>query len=198
MSATQYSIAAPMHREQCRAWSLKWAVCLVLSVLTTDCAPHHTRSTYRAAAVQYTKPAPAGTAHNNIANVLKDFGTLARTAQAGGAQIVVFPEASLWGHGHYQNRSSMHQYCEPIPSHSRHSLCHDPAFGHLPQLRGLSCIAEQLGMTVVANMADVQPCERGPGCPSDGVLQFNTDVAFSSNGSLLAKYHEAWALCMCW
>lgn len=41
-------------------------------------------------------------------------------------------------------------------------------------------------------MGDVQNCSRetDAACPPDGRFQYNTQVAFSETGQLLAKYHK--------
>lgn len=44
-------------------------------------------------------------------------------------------------------------------------------------------------MIVVANMADYQPCSKGPSCPN-GYKLYNTQVAFDNRGNLLNKYHK--------
>lgn len=41
-------------------------------------------------------------------------------------------------------------------------------------------------------MGDLQPClTNDTHCPTDGHYQFNTQVAFSESGQLLAKYHKS-------
>lgn len=41
-------------------------------------------------------------------------------------------------------------------------------------------------------MPDLQPCNRSvnPLCPADGRYQFNTDVVFSDDGTIVARYHK--------
>lgn len=61
----------------------------------------------------------------------------------------------------------------------------------LQVLQRLSCMAIQGGMFLVANLGTKQPCHSGdPGCPRDGRYQFNTNVVFSSNGTLLDRYRK--------
>uniref|UniRef100_A0A3Q3LW19 Biotinidase n=1 Tax=Mastacembelus armatus TaxID=205130 RepID=A0A3Q3LW19_9TELE len=61
-------------------------------------------------------------------------------------------------------------------------------------LQRLSCIARRYKLYVVANMADLQPCplktHPSSSCPPDGRWQFNTNVVFSSDGQLVARYHK--------
>lgn len=56
----------------------------------------------------------------------------------------------------------------------------------------MSCMARKNRLFLVANMPDCQPCNRSadPLCPADGRYQFNTDVVFSDNGTIVARYHK--------
>eukprot|EP00658_Telonema_sp_P-2_P032484 TRINITY_DN24049_c0_g1_i1.p1 TRINITY_DN24049_c0_g1~~TRINITY_DN24049_c0_g1_i1.p1 ORF type:complete len:526 (-),score=86.12 TRINITY_DN24049_c0_g1_i1:256-1833(-) len=153
---------------------------------------------YRATAVQFTKPASLGTAARNIAQVLARFWELANQSSLAGSELVVFPEASIWGYGDYRSRESMREYCEEIPEPTGQeevtwlpTMCSraNPSSqqGDIGQLHHLACIAMRFNLTVVANMGDVQRCTS---CP-DGHLQYNTEVAFGPDGRLLAKYHKS-------
>ena len=60
-------------------------------------------------------------------------------------------------------------------------------------MQRLSCLARQYSVVLVANMGDIQKCENTSSnynCPSDGHFQFNTNVVFEADGSLVAKYHK--------
>uniref|UniRef100_A0A669DSA3 Biotinidase n=1 Tax=Oreochromis niloticus TaxID=8128 RepID=A0A669DSA3_ORENI len=61
-------------------------------------------------------------------------------------------------------------------------------------LQRLSCMARRNNLYLVANMPDLQPCplKTSPTstCPPDGRWQFNTNVAFRSDGLLVARYHK--------
>ncbi|XP_030596459.1 biotinidase-like isoform X2 [Archocentrus centrarchus] len=61
-------------------------------------------------------------------------------------------------------------------------------------LQRLSCIARRNNIYLVANMPDLQPCplktSPSSSCPPDGRWQFNTNVAFRSDGLLVARYHK--------
>ncbi|KAI4885838.1 hypothetical protein NFI96_012904 [Prochilodus magdalenae] len=127
-----------------------------------------------------------------------------------GAQIIVFPEDAI--HGFNYTRSSIASYLETVPDPGlvTWSPCADPdrfqkteaqSLGwntHLtppifPQvLHRLSCMAHRNHIFVVANMPDRQVCSRlvDPHCPPDGQYQFNTDVVFSDNGTIVARYHK--------
>lgn len=108
----------------------------------------------------------------------------------GGAQIVVFPEGAIIG-VLYETRASVLPYLEQIPEISELvNPCTQSGFNDCPILRTLSCLARQANTVLVANMGDVQPCEDEPQCPSDGRYQFNTNVVFESDGTLIAKYHK--------
>lgn len=136
---------------------------LLLAALRGSCS----EPSFRAAAVQYTKPPRHPTAAANIAQVLSDFSRLARSAHDAGAQIVLFPEASIWGYANYSSRESMREYCEPIPGKQASMAtppCLDPVYNST-QLQHFSCMAIEHRMTVMVNMGDVQ-----------GSKQYNTEV----------------------
>ncbi|KAM9383747.1 biotinidase [Pholidichthys leucotaenia] len=118
----------------------------------------------------------------------------ARAAQQG-AQILVFPEDGL--HGFNYTRSSIAGYLETVPDPQEESWnpCTEPErHKNTEVLHRLSCMARQHNLYLVANMADLQPCplKTSPTspCPPDGHWQFNTNVVFSSNGLLVARYHK--------
>ncbi|XP_076865994.1 biotinidase-like [Brachyhypopomus gauderio] len=110
-----------------------------------------------------------------------------------GVQIIVFPEDGI--HGFNYTRASIASYLETVPDPEvvTWSPCADPErFSNTEVLHRLSCIARKNRLFLVANMADRQACSRAtdPHCPPDGQYQFNTDVVFSDNGTLVARYHK--------
>uniref|UniRef100_UPI0037E92F6A biotinidase-like n=1 Tax=Semicossyphus pulcher TaxID=241346 RepID=UPI0037E92F6A len=118
----------------------------------------------------------------------------ARAAQQG-AQILVFPEDGLQGFNF--SRSSISGYLETIPDPQQESWnpCTEPGkYNNTEVLQRLSCMARRNNLYLVANMPDLQPCplktDPTSSCPSDGRWQFNTNVAFSSDGLLVARYHK--------
>lgn len=118
----------------------------------------------------------------------------ARAAQQG-AQILVFPEDGI--HGFNYTRSSISGYLETVPDPQKESWnpCTEPArYSNTEVLQRLSCMARRYNLYLVANMADLQPCplntDPTSSCPPDGRWQFNTNVVFSSDGLLVARYHK--------
>ncbi|XP_033493846.2 biotinidase-like [Epinephelus lanceolatus] len=118
----------------------------------------------------------------------------ARAAQQG-AQILVFPEEGI--RGFEFSRSSISGYLETIPDPQQESWnpCTEPGrYNNTEVLQRLSCMARRYNLYVVANVADLQPCplktDPSSSCPPDGHWQFNTDVVFSSDGLLVARYHK--------
>ncbi|XP_028316418.1 biotinidase [Gouania willdenowi] len=116
----------------------------------------------------------------------------ARAAQQG-AQILVFPEDGI--HGFNFTRSSIAGYLETIPDPQQENWnpCMEPGrYNNTEVLQRLSCVARRYGLYLVANMADLQPCSTMTNhiCPPDGHWQFNTNVVFSSDGLLVARYHK--------
>ncbi|CAI5690436.1 unnamed protein product [Oreochromis niloticus] len=118
----------------------------------------------------------------------------ARAAQQG-AQILVFPEDGI--HGFNFTRLSITSYLETIPDPQEESWnpCMKPErHNNTEVLQRLSCMARRNNLYLVANMPDLQPCplKTSPTstCPPDGRWQFNTNVAFRSDGLLVARYHK--------
>lgn len=118
----------------------------------------------------------------------------ARQARSSGADIIVFPEDGLYGFDY--SRQQIFPFLEIIPNPSKLQKSWNPCqdqhrFEDVEVLIQLSCIAQNSSIVVVANMGDVQYCEKSdPHCPKDGKYQFNTDVVFESDGTLIAKYHK--------
>ncbi|KAF0024726.1 hypothetical protein F2P81_023528 [Scophthalmus maximus] len=118
----------------------------------------------------------------------------ARAARQG-AQILVFPEDGLQGFNF--SRTSISGYLETIPDPQQDNWnpCTEPGrHNNTEVLQRLSCVARRYNLYLVANMADLQPCplQSSPSspCPPDGRWQFNTNVAFRSDGQLVARYHK--------
>uniref|UniRef100_A0A8D0GCW7 Biotinidase n=1 Tax=Sphenodon punctatus TaxID=8508 RepID=A0A8D0GCW7_SPHPU len=109
-----------------------------------------------------------------------------------GAQLIVFPEDGI--HGFNFTRTSIFPYLEfvPDPLLLKWNPCREPhLFNDTEVLQRLSCIALRSKMFLVANLGAKQPCKHSnPHCPPDGRYQFNTDVVFSNNGSLVARYRK--------
>jgi len=130
-------------------------------------------------------------------------------AKSAGSQIIVFPEDGLYGDDKC-TRKEILPYLEFIPDPASSSApftpCNDASytfprseifpeevmFNKQPILRRVSCLAQKYEIVVVLDMGDVQPCNKttDSNCPSDGRYQFNTQVAFDEQGTLLAKYHK--------
>ena len=128
-----------------------------------------------------------------------------------GSQIIVFSEDGLYGDDKC-TREEILPYLEYIPSPQNSSVpiipCNDSyyeypkvydnslydssMFDKQPILKRVSCLAQQYDIVIVLDMGDIQPCNSNTdnNCPSDGRYQYNTQVAFAEDGSLLAKYHK--------
>ncbi|XP_078620816.1 pantetheinase-like isoform X2 [Branchiostoma floridae x Branchiostoma japonicum] len=124
---------------------------------------------------------------------LQVFEDQASAASKQAAQIIVFPEDGIYGMGY--TRDSIFPFLEEIPDPVMHpwNPCLLPyRHHHTEVLHTLSCIARNNSLVVVANMGDKQDCSRevDPHCPDDGHYQFNTDVAFETDGQFIAKYHK--------
>ncbi|KAM4883258.1 biotinidase isoform 2-T2 [Thomomys bottae] len=80
----------------------------------------------------------------------------------------------------------------PTPQLVRWNPCLEPhRFTDTEVLQRLSCMAIKGKMYLVANLGTKEPClSSDPGCPQEGYYQFNTNVVFSSNGTLVDRYRK--------
>ena len=111
-----------------------------------------------------------------------------------GVQIMVFPEDGLYGY-FFLTRDQLFPFLEEIPDpHTQPGIpCGDASFSDRPILSRLSCLAQKYEMALVVNMGDKQKCENSStddDCPPNGWYQYNTNVAFDSDGSLIGRYHK--------
>lgn len=110
-----------------------------------------------------------------------------------GVQILVFPEDGIYGFDY--TRKGIQSYLEHIPNPAEETWnpCKEPdKYPNTEIQRNLSCMSSSNNMYIVANMGDYQSCDNktDPKCPSDGHYQFNTNVVYSPNGTLIARYHK--------
>uniref|UniRef100_A0ACB8FUP6 Uncharacterized protein n=2 Tax=Sphaerodactylus townsendi TaxID=933632 RepID=A0ACB8FUP6_9SAUR len=114
------------------------------------------------------------------------------TAAEQGAKIIIFPEDGVQGFNF--TRTSIYPYLDfiPYPDSSTWNPCKEAyLFEDTEVLHRLSCLAQKNKVFIVANIGTKQPCKHSDSkCPSDGRYQFNTNVAFSDNGTLVARYRK--------
>ncbi|GIY85223.1 pantetheinase [Caerostris extrusa] len=125
-----------------------------------------------------------------VARNLAIYKRAAAIAKSKHADVIVFSE---YGIIPYFDRQEIRPFLEnvPDPQKSDTTPCSErDTYSDRPILYTLSCIAQNHSMFVVANMGDIQRCEGEPGCPSDGVFQYNTNVVFDRRGKLLVRYHK--------
>ncbi|KAG5264343.1 hypothetical protein AALO_G00252700 [Alosa alosa] len=121
------------------------------------------------------------------------FEQQAALAAQQGAQILVFPEDAIQGFNF--TRASIAGYLEAVPDTTEVTWnpCSERArFPDTEVLQRLSCMAQKNSLYLVANMAGIQVCNSTTDahCPPDGRYQFNTDVVFTSDGTLVARYRK--------
>lgn len=130
------------------------------------------------------------TAEEILKTNLGYYETAAKAAKTQGADIVVFPEYGIFPFGDRQIMKRVIEFI-PDPKVVLANPCQESEeFSNRPILTTLSCMARNNSIVVVANMADIQPCQQETGCPDDGHFHFNTNVAFDSNGTLIGRYHK--------
>lgn len=140
-----------------------------------------------ASAVQYRAAVAVLPAQQSSRRTLDRFQTLALDAVKQGAQLVVFPEAALWGDSTRQIALADANAVAPVGS----IPCDDGSTAaDMPQVQRLSCIAKEAAIIVVANVLSKIRCSGQPGCPKDGYFVYNTDVVHDETGAVLANYFK--------
>ncbi|XP_061441617.1 biotinidase isoform X2 [Rhineura floridana] len=109
-----------------------------------------------------------------------------------GAQIIVFPEDGIQGFNF--TRTSIYPYLDfiPYPKSVTWNPCKEEyLFNDTEVLHRLSCMALKNKVFLVVNIGTKQPCKHSDHhCPPDGRYQFNTNIVFSDNGTLIARYRK--------
>ena len=107
---------------------------------------------------------------------------------------MVFPEDAIIDPSEYP-RNKLVEIVEQIPDPltGKHIPCDNPLeYKNRQKTYRLSCSAKTHNLYIVANYGDIVECDirNDSNCPTDGHYMFNTDVAFGSDGSVVAKYHK--------
>jgi pantetheine hydrolase len=121
---------------------------------------------------------------------LKSFDTFTDEAVKQSAQIIVFSEYGL-NTPLYSTREYIRPFLEPIPE-AGVNPCKTTSIPELTIITNASCIARKNNIIMVINMGEIQYCDNTTdiNCPSDGAYQYNTQVAFDTDGTILAKYRK--------
>ncbi|GMH96444.1 hypothetical protein TrST_g14204 [Triparma strigata] len=107
---------------------------------------------------------------------VNEYRNIAAAASAEGAQIIVFPEWGLFGtDGAVKSRNTIEPFCETISDQA--------ASDSTTTVGKLSTLAAKYGVVVVANVCEKVETE-------SAVYLYNTEIALSEKGELLAKYHK--------
>jgi len=178
---------------------------VLILLLSLICIVFGDNSYYTAASLEYapldvpsnmtlTRSEALSIMSDNIAN----YELYIQQAKALGANIIVLPEYGLLGWPDIGwNRTTIFPFMESIPDPSSSSSPLNPCLSSsiysssAPMTVGLSCLARNYNIAVVANYGDLLICSPGvDGCRDDGRLQFNTAVAFNEDGDLLVRYHK--------
>ncbi len=104
----------------------------------------------------------------------------------------MFPEYGLYPSGN--SRSQQGPFCETIPDpEEKWNPCDDPnCYADTEIQHTLSCLAKTHNVYLMANMGDRIPCDSDTDrdCPTNRQYQYNTNVAYDPQGTLIARYHK--------
>ncbi|XP_060571918.1 pantetheinase-like [Ruditapes philippinarum] len=107
--------------------------------------------------------------------------------------IIVFPENGIYGYK-LNSPSDIENYLEfiPDPSKVNWTPCIEPDRYKRTRVQAfLSCLAMNNSMYLVANYGDRQPClTSDSNCPRNGYYQYNTNIVYNREGTLIARYHK--------
>jgi len=175
---------------------------LVLVLGIGNCESTH----YRAAVVDYSPVYQLGSVNRTTAlsimnRNLDNYSDFIEQAANNSSDIILFPEDGLYGAAFY-TRNEILPYLEYIPdvdpqneTEQKYVPCNfqGSELEQSPILARASCLARDSNITLVLNMGEIRYCSQATdsNCPDDSRYQYNTLVAFSSTGELVAKYHKS-------
>ncbi|RWS26025.1 pantetheinase-like isoform X1 [Leptotrombidium deliense] len=131
-------------------------------------------------------------ANQEISKNLEVFEYVAKEASTNKAQIIVYPEYGLLPR---EDRTKTERYGEIITDKiGTVNPCNKPEEFAKQQIQlRLSCAAKKNHIFIVAHLAEVEYCDskkKSSDCPADGRYQYNTAIAFNSEGFIVAKYRK--------
>mmetsp|Transcript_19370 Transcript_19370/g.74386 ORF Transcript_19370/g.74386 Transcript_19370/m.74386 type:complete len:542 (-) Transcript_19370:61-1686(-) len=107
-------------------------------------------------------------------------------------EIIVFNEDGItgWPQGYNEGRDGALPWLEEVPDVG--TTVGEELQWSSPSVYYGSLFAKTYGLTVVIDIGEVEWCdsERASACPSDGRWQYNTQLAFGTDGTLLAKHRK--------
>eukprot|EP01127_Copromyxa_protea_P014977 TRINITY_DN4248_c0_g1_i2.p1 TRINITY_DN4248_c0_g1~~TRINITY_DN4248_c0_g1_i2.p1 ORF type:complete len:368 (+),score=70.41 TRINITY_DN4248_c0_g1_i2:34-1137(+) len=131
---------------------------------------------------------------------LVQYQSFVESAKSQQVDIIVFPEYGLNG-PNFNQWKDVYPYLEQLPEVGTNPC--DTWTNNATQKGrevtfSLSCMAKSWGIWIVANFGDKVKCnstvsqqqESNEECPPTGYYQYNTQVAFGSDGTLAGKYHK--------
>lgn len=180
---------------------LQSVICLILAICS-DVEPLR-RTTFKAAVYEHAVilsevrhenvSVSRTTALQHMMKNLNIYRSQVETAASQGVDIIVFPEDGIYGMGFTRRALSAYLEYIPDPKNESWNACSEPKrYPDTEVQHFLSCLAKNNSVFVVANFGDRQPCSKttNSSCPSDGHFQYNTDVVYDPQGTLIAKYHK--------
>lgn len=112
------------------------------------------------------------------------------------SQILIFPEYCLYADIENFTRDSVANFLETIPDPEVNfpwTPCDlENTTDDITIQRKFSCMAKKNKLYIVANVGERETCNQtlDSRCPDDGRYQFNTNVVYASNGTLVSRYRK--------
>ena len=175
---------------------LQWILSVILFALSMC---YGDQSSYRASVVDYspiyeTKSVNRSQALEIMNQNLDNYEKFIQEASEKNCDIILFPEDGLYGAKFY-TKNQIKPYLEYIPDVNPQNFteikpipCNYQGIDkeRSPILVRSSCLALKYSITLVLNMGEIRYCssQDDPNCPRDSRYQYNTLVAFSSNGEV--------------